>query len=263
MKVVSLFLLIILAPCFVAAVDINVIDLNNRTAEDVIPLIEPLLQKDDALTGTGYQLILRTDKATLRQIKTLLDKIDTRPRNLLISVRNNTRESGMDQGINTSGSVTIGDRTDANVSIYGLDRRGNRDSDVLQKIRVLEGERATISAGKSVPYRTRQIYQHGHWVTVRETVDYEDVGNRFYVLPRVQGERVTLKIEPEYSSINERNGQVQHQSLETQVSGKLGEWISLGNINQTSKTKENGILSTRDRRQDIRSNIEVKVEIQQ
>lgn len=263
MKVVFIFFLLLLAPCFVVAGDINVIDLNNKTAEDVIPLIEPLLQKGDALTGTGYQLILRTDKATLQQIKALLDKIDTRPRNLLISVRNNTRESSRDRGVSSSGSVTIGDHSNTNINIHGLDRRGNRDSDVLQKIRVLEGERATISAGKSVPYRTRQIYQHGHWVTVRETVDYEDVGNRFYVLPRVQGERVTLKIEPEYSSINERNGQVQYQSLETQVSGKLGEWISLGNIDQSSNTKESGILSTRDRRQDIRSNIEVKVEIQQ
>ncbi|HIP67303.1 MAG TPA: hypothetical protein EYH06_01770 [Chromatiales bacterium] len=263
MKVVSLFFLILLAPYFVAAGDINVIDLNNKTAEEIIPLIEPLLQKNDALTGTGYQLILRTDKSTLQQIKKLLDKIDTRPRNLLISVRNNTRESGTDRGINTSGSVIVGDHSHADVAVHGLDRRGNRDSDVLQKIRVLEGERATISAGKSVPYRTRQVYQHGHWVTVRETVDYEDVGNSFYVLPRVQGQRVTLEIEPAYSNLNERNGQIQYQSLETQVSGKLGEWISLGNIDQSSNTKEKGILSTRDRRQDIHSNIEVKVEILQ
>ena len=261
MKVVSLIFLLLLASLIVSAGDINVIDLNNRTAEDVIPLIEPLLQESDALTGTGYQLILRTDKATLRQIEALLDKIDTRPRNLLVSVRNVTDQHIRDRGVVTSGSVTIGDHSDTQINIHGTDRRSRGDSDVLQKVRVLEGERAFISAGESVPYRSRQIYQNGHWVTVHETVDYEDAGNSFYALPHVQGERVMLEIEPVYSSVDRRNGNIQYQSVETRVSGKLGEWIPLGVIDEQEQTRSNGLLSTHRTERETRSNIEVKVEL--
>ncbi len=261
MRILPGFLLLFVS-CFVAAGDINVIDLRNKTAEDMIPLIEPLLQEGDALTGSGYQLILRTDRATLQQIEKLLEKIDTRPRNLLISVRRVSRETGRNTGVHTTGNVTIGDRPGANVEIHATDRHARRGSDVLQKVRVLEGERATISTGESVPYRTRQVYQHGHWVTVRETVDYEDIGNSFYVRPLVQGDRVTLDIEPAWSDLDRDRGHIRYQSVDTRVSGRLGEWIPLGNIEASSSETGSGILSTHQRRQESRSRLEVKVEVQ-
>ena len=256
-------ILAFLLPVAVLADSIQVLELKNKPATDVIPLIEPLLQKNDAVTGTGYQLILRTDQATLGQIKALLDKIDTRPRNLLITVRNNTQQSRSHRGIDASGQVIIGDHDRADVNIRSTDRRNTRDSDVLQSITVLEGQRATIGSGQSIPYRSQQVYRNGRWVTVYENVEFEDVGNSVYVVPTVQGERVRLSIEPEYSSFDRRSGDIQYQSLDTVIVGKLGEWISLGIIDEDIQSSRNGIVSTHRSRKNTYANIEVKVEIKE
>ena len=33
---------------------LEIIDLNNRPAEEMIPIIKPMLKPNDAITGTGY-----------------------------------------------------------------------------------------------------------------------------------------------------------------------------------------------------------------
>ena len=242
---------------------IQVLELNHKTASELIPLIKPMLSEGDAITGTGYQLILRTDKATLTQIKSLLQQIDTRPRNLLISVRNNTQQSGRDRELGASGSVVIGDHDRTDIRVYGTDRRNTRDSDVLQKITVLEGERAMVGSGQSVPFRTRQVYRNGRWVTVHENVQFEDVGNSVYVVPSLQGDRVRLSIEPVYSNIEDGSGNIHYQAVNTIVTGRLGEWISLGGIDENIQSRDSGIVSTYRRRKDSYANIEVKVEIKE
>ena len=44
---------------------LQIIDLKNRPADEIIPVIRPMLKPNDAITGTGFQLFLRTDAKTL------------------------------------------------------------------------------------------------------------------------------------------------------------------------------------------------------
>ena len=37
---------------------LQIIDLKNRPADEIIPVIKPMLKPNDAITGTGYQLFL-------------------------------------------------------------------------------------------------------------------------------------------------------------------------------------------------------------
>ena len=71
-------------------------------------------------------------------------------------------------------------------------------------------------------------------VVVNQSTGYHNVGSGFYVLPRLNGEQVTLLAANELSSIKPGNRPTTNvQSLETTVTGRLGEWMELGGIDQS------------------------------
>lgn len=77
----SFLLLAILIPGGIHAetddkVPVEIIELQHRTAEDLLPHIEPLLGPRDALTGTGHRLIVRTSPGRLRQVREKVEALD-------------------------------------------------------------------------------------------------------------------------------------------------------------------------------------------
>src|SRR5262249_58812951 len=60
----------------------EVITLGYRQAEEVIPLLRPLLAPGGALTGASNQLIVRTTPANLAELKKVLAVMDSEPRQL-------------------------------------------------------------------------------------------------------------------------------------------------------------------------------------
>ncbi|MGP1676919.1 MAG: secretin N-terminal domain-containing protein, partial [Burkholderiales bacterium] len=69
------------------AAELEVITLKYRSAEQVIPVIRPLLAPGGSVSGMQNQLILRTTSANLKDLKKVLASLDTLPRRLMISVR--------------------------------------------------------------------------------------------------------------------------------------------------------------------------------
>jgi type II secretory pathway component GspD/PulD (secretin) len=70
----------------VQAESINTIQLQNRPAVEIIPIIEPMLGPNDSVTGKDYQLFLRASPETLAQIKEMIGSLDVAAKLLLISV---------------------------------------------------------------------------------------------------------------------------------------------------------------------------------
>src|SRR5262245_58505450 len=66
---------------------IEVISLRHRNAEQVIPILQPLLAPGGALTGQYSQLIVRTSPENLAQIRSVLESIDRPARRLMVLVR--------------------------------------------------------------------------------------------------------------------------------------------------------------------------------
>jgi type II secretory pathway component GspD/PulD (secretin) len=74
----------------VLAQSLEVIDLKYRTAAEVIPVLQPLVEQGGALTGQDYKLFVRAGAANLQQIRAALEQIDRKPNQLLVSVRRST-----------------------------------------------------------------------------------------------------------------------------------------------------------------------------
>ena len=246
---------------------VEVIPLHYRTAEEVIPILQPMLAREGTLSGFRGQLIIRTTPENLVELKRILASVDTAPRQLLITVRQDADGSASRRSASISGNVgndnarvivppTSRDRQggrvvirdgDSRISGHVLDSSSSLSDHNTQTLRVSEGREAFIGVGQSVPVRGRQVTRtvvNGQVVErVVETPQYRDVTSGFYVRPRVSGDRVLLDISPQRESLSsDIRGGVNVQRVVTTVSGRLGEWIEIGGIVQNASGQQSVLL---------------------
>lgn len=268
------------APAWAA---LEVIQLQHRSAEEILPVIQPLLDKGDVATGMDYRLILRTSPRNLGQIKKLLESLDVAPRRLKITVMQDVDSETVARLTEVSGSVGLGrdarvvvpgsgDNSGLNVELgQGQDRLKARVDSTrslveernTQQLLVLEGSRALVRSGQSVPIPQRQVVQDRWGTRVIDSTQYQEAGSGFYVLPRVSGDRVTLEIDAQNDAFVHGGGDqptMRTQQASSIVSGRLGEWLEVGGLGQ-QKSGNDATISTRDisRTQERRS-ILIRVE---
>lgn len=260
----GLALLLLSAPAFA---ELEIIPLRHRSAEEVLPIIRPLLDKEDVASGMNYQLILRTSPHNLAQIRKLLESIDVAPRSLKITVMQNVDSETVARLTEVSGNVGLsrdarisvpgsGNNSGLNVELgQGRDRlkthvvstRSLEDDRKTQQLQVLEGSRALVRSGQSVAVPQRQVIQNQWGTRVIDSTQYQEVGSGFYVLPRVNGDRVTLEISAQNDSVVPGSGDqptMRIQQTSSTVSGRLGEWLGIGGIGQ-QKSNDGSTISTR------------------
>lgn len=262
MKIINLTLstlLLLTLAIQVNAASLEMIELKHRPAENMIPILKPLLDKDGVISGTGFNLIIRTSEPNLQQLKEVIQKLDTAPRQLLIYVKQLSEDEYRKQHSNAKIHATD-KKVNANIRIYSTHDRD--EGNVIQKVRVLEGNPAFIEAGQAIPLGERVT--NGH--SVQETVRYKNVTRGFYVLPRVSGnkvsgERVTLFISPHKASLSpEGGGKINIQQVETTVSGKLGEWMEIGGSTSYEQHKGTGFTYRTKSRSSQSGRTMIKVE---
>src|SRR5919109_629862 len=112
--------LMLLASAAMAQNALEIITLRNRTAEQVLPALRPLLEPGATLSGQGNQLFVRTSPTNLADLRLALDVLDAPQRRLLISVRFDDARDIASRGLGASGR--IGAR-DSQVEIRAQDAR--------------------------------------------------------------------------------------------------------------------------------------------
>jgi len=258
---------LLLALCFVALPalaqgTLEVISLRHRTAEQVIPVLRPLLEPGGALSGQYNQLIVRTSPANLAQLRAVLDAIDQPARRLTISVRFDAARDAARSAVQTDARIS---NRGSSAELRLQDSNSHAAERVDQRIQVLEGGRALISSGESRPLRQRQVIQTPNGPVVQDTTVIQDASTGFEVIPRLSGSTVFLEIAPRREKFGEQfpsgaSGAIRSERAASTVSGRLGEWIELGGVNSASSRAESGILSSRDASASAQRSIWVKVE---
>ena len=271
-----LLLALSLAGCLAAAADLEIITLKYRTVEQVIPVIRPLLEPGGTVSGMQNQLIVRTGKANLADIRKVLASIDSMPRSLMIYVRQDAAGESTLRGAEVSGSAGGGavsgsvggggavvgtsgqERRGVSARVY--DSRSANDDRVTQQLQVLEGNPAFIQAGQSVPVPAQTVTRTINGVIVTDSSINRDISTGFQVVPRVSGERVFLDISARRDTPRGNLGGANVQNIVTTASGRLGEWFELGGINQDESSSSSGLLAGTSRLSQDRRRIWVKVE---
>jgi type II secretory pathway component GspD/PulD (secretin) len=253
-----LLLLLCVAPGAFAQSTLEVISLRHRTADQVIPVLRPLLEPGGVLSGQFSQLFVRTSADNLAQIRAALDAIDQPARRLIISVRFDTARDSARSGVQTDARIS---NRGSGAEIRIQDSSSSAGERVDQRIQVLEGGRALISSGESRPMRQRQVIQTPGGPVVQNTTVIQDASTGFEVVPRLSGSTVYLEIAPQREQFAPGpSGAIQSERMASTVSGRLGEWIELGGASNASTRADSGILSSMERTATDSRRIWVKVE---
>lgn len=249
---------------------LEVVPLQHRSAEQVIPVLRPLLESGGAITGQGYQLFVRTSPANLRDLRKALAAIDTPQRRLLIYVRYGANAEAGRSSVEARGTVRSGDVTVSNqrfpaertqVEARVISSRSASDERVDQRVQVLEGSRALISTGQSRPLQRQQVFVGATGVAVQDTSVIQNLDTGFEVTPRVSGNTVFLDISPQRETPGALGpGSVQSQRVSSSISAQLGEWVELGSAVESGSGTSGGVLSSRDASASQSRRVWVKVE---
>jgi type II secretory pathway component GspD/PulD (secretin) len=258
-KTVILWILMFFSVATASADELEMIQLRHRSADELLPVIRPLLDKDEVVTGMNDQLILRASARNIVQIRRLLESIDTLPRSLKITVMQNVDGDTAARLMEISGR--LGSVESAQHGVHIVSTRTLEDDKKTQQLTVMEGHRARVSSGQSVPVEQRVQTPWGTQSTTR----YQTVESGFYVLPRIHGERVTLEITAQNDAIapdqnNSTYPVTRIQQAATTVSGRLGEWIDAGGTMVQNDTEGSGISMRSSSHRQAHSTVLIKVD---
>ncbi len=226
---------------------VSVIELQHRPAEEVIPIVQPMLGPSDAITGTGFKLFLQSSPETAARVRNLVDMLDTPARILQVSVfqgsESSLREIAATARLRVeSGGSTYG-TTGSSVSVDGISTQESLRNNPVHQVRVTEGNEAYIETGERIPYFYGAAFAGRR--AVAGAVEYQDVVTGFYVLPRIRGDNVTLEVSPFRSATSDTGGgNIETQAASTTITGNLGEWLPIGGVTEQVERSETGIGST-------------------
>jgi hypothetical protein len=234
------------------AQDLAIIELRHRRAEDVIPVVQPLVEPGGVVSGVDDKLLVRTSPANLAQIRAAVEAIDRPQRQLLITVGQGTvtdSDSARARGTATIGGgdvqVGVNRPPSAQSGVQGSVRGGSQQASLrnTSSVRTLEGSETWIAVGQSVPFTTTTVTP-GWNGTVQRSTTFRDVSSGFFATARLNGDLVTLEISPRQQQFRPSGagGTVQTQGANTVVSGRLGEWMPIGAVRQASSGAETGLL---------------------
>ncbi len=239
----------------VQAESLEQIPLHYRMAEELLPILQPLLPPGSAITGTGNVLFVRADAATLTQVRDAVASLDRAPRQLLITVGQGMGAQGSGTSVRGSGTIGSGD-VQAGVNRPPATSTGGQvvvgsgttrdDIRNVSSVRALEGYETYVSLGQSRPVTSTTVTGGVHYPpVVSQSTEFRDVQTGFYVTPRVSGDRVTLEISPrqQRSTGNGRDAPVTTGSITTTVAGRLGEWLQLGGSTDSSGGSDRGLVT--------------------
>ncbi|WP_201587477.1 hypothetical protein [Psychrobacter jeotgali] len=208
-------------------------------------------------TVTPYQgkLILQTTAANYQAVQKLLTQIDTQPQALTIAVR--VGNVSQTQSNIQQGRVVISNHGIRGAGVINQSHN-QQHSNNLYQVQTLSGSAASISTGTL--YALRQSYQANIYPNYNRPTG-QIIIQQQRLLPTTQGIKVTPRLLPngqvevqlnqvEEALVNanssyQQKPTVQAQRLNSTITVPRGQWITIGEIAQSSQNQSSNYGSNR------------------
>lgn len=142
--------------------------------------------------------------------------------NLMVEVRIDGQSTANQQGM----GIGI---TEGGWGVQGGQRTVTRRETNVQRLMVMDGGTATLSSVQTQPLRLRQVVLGPYGRIVSEGYVYRSLGGGVRVTPRSRGEMVVIEIGAEEARpVPGQSQATEVMQLSTQISGRMGEWILIG-----------------------------------
>lgn len=224
---------------------IEQIQLQNRNAQEMIPLVRPLVGKEGGVSGQGYVLILRATDAQIEDIKNVVRQLDQSARRFIISVEQVNDNNRAREESGADGRVVIDNGgASGTVTIRGA-KTGDRDGgSVRQQVMVSEGSSGYIQFGQRMPEGTRLRFAPGAGVIFEESSGWIDLTTGFQVTPRLLPDdtvQLTIRVQGETPDAASPRT-IRTQNMETSVRIPLNQWVTLGASEEAFQSSGSGIV---------------------
>lgn len=147
-----------------------------------------------------------------------------------------------------NGSTRIGDveiesgrgEIDGRDQVRIIRRSTTSQGNGVQQVQATEGFPALIQVGQSVPITSTGTDSYGQ---IHQQTQYRDVMRGFYATATVIGDRVQVTISNYQDRLSRSQpGAIDMQETDTRVSGRIGEWITIGGIDEQGRSSQSGTL---------------------
>jgi hypothetical protein len=225
---------------------IHTLELKHRLAEEVVPQIEAFLPDNATIAAYGNKLILKSDRATLANVETLLKQLDKAEQAVIVSVMRTNTELSKQQRHDTRIKIEAGDDVDAAVSSSHWSTRQYDDSNQHYQLRGVSGNPLAISLGEDVAQQRQLVFVGPRGAAVSNDTQYISTANGFRAVPFVLPDnRVRVEIHPFFGKLSRVDGDIEHSDVITMVVGDIGQWLEIGRISHNASTEQKGITSYR------------------
>ncbi len=235
--------------------ELKIITLQHRFAQDLLPAIQPLVGEDGTASAVDNHLFIRAAPDRMQAIEQVIATLDVTRKNVRITVSHTNASQTQGRGAGVSGRVRSGDveiqtsRDGFDSTRDGLrvdidDRQGSTLSSGTEFVTVMDGERAFIRVGQSVPYTQQWVQITRRYITTAQTTAFQDITTGFAVRPRYIGDQVELEITPRIASLS-RGNVIDFEELSTIVRVVPGQWFDVGGNMQSRDDVSRAILSQR------------------
>jgi hypothetical protein len=249
--------------CQILAEDrIETIQLNHRLASEILPEVQTFLPKQATARAFNDFIILQADSKTIKQIKQLINQLDTPIQRLKISVVRTDKLLSNQDGSQISGGISVidGDVT-ARASVQKWSTNDARNKDQYFQAQGIANTPISIQMGENIPQQEQYLILSGYGgLAIQNTTHYININNGFKAVARVlPNHNVTVDVHPMFGHLSNQTGTVEASSIVTTVSGAEGEWILLGETNNGKNIEQYGTTSYHSHEQH-QQNIYIKVE---
>lgn len=241
---------------------VETVTLRHQLADQVVPVLQGAFPQARIQAFNGSLIIAAPDEASYAQILALLQRLDTPLQNLVVTVEQRSLQQGANLGVSTQGGIAVSNRgIGVGITLRGQDRQAQSTGLSRQTLRILEGAEGRIHLGQQrfVP-QISFLFRPGFTIT-HVGGQWQSAGTGFYVASRRIGENdVALRLLPSQREFT-RGGGTQGHEIYSEVQGRIGEWLPVGETQQIQSSQERGLLSGSSANQTQSFSVWVKVDL--
>ncbi|MFL9608990.1 secretin N-terminal domain-containing protein [Methylobacillus sp. Pita2] len=268
MRALLMTMCLVCFPVQAAGLDFKMITLQHRFPQDILPAVQQLVGPEGSVTAIDHHLVVRATADKMDAVEALVERLDTVQRNVRITIRHDDYAAQDNRSMGVDGSLRHGDvEIGINDDASGRDGlRFNMDDSQTasrrsgeQFLTVLDGERAFIRVGQSVPFTQQWVLLTAQYANVQQTTEFHDITTGFAVRPRYIGNEVEVEITPRIARLNAM-GFIDFEQLSTTVRASRGQWLDIGGVMQGRDEVSRAILSQSQFAEGKNSRLQIKVD---
>lgn len=241
---------------------IETIQLNHRLAVEVLPEVQAFLPKNATARAFNDFIVLKAEPHVIKDIKQLIYRLDTPLQRLKISVLSTDEKLSDRQNSQFNADIAVDDKElSGHVSVQKWSTNRSQNKEQHYQAQGLADKPILINMGQDIPQKEQiLILRPDGNLAVQTNTSYININNGFqavaHVLPNHQ---VIVDIHPMFSHLSNRNGVIDRSQIISSISGPVGSWIELGQIDNEKNIAKKGAKSYYSHRQ-LTHTIYIKVD---